>query len=66
MIYSDCFAYTPADKTMEDEPDCADGGEIKVAVIGLIHAETVDEIDPGRVEKKLIKNLCFCRPFLWL
>ena len=57
MIYSDRFSYTPADKTLVNEPDCTEGGEIMAAVIGLIHAETVDEKDPLRVEKKLIKNL---------
>ncbi len=57
MIYTDRFAYTPADKTLANEPDCTDSDEIKDAVVGLIHAEAADEIDPGRVEKKLIKNL---------
>lgn len=57
MIYCDRFAYTPADKTLVDEPDCTEGDEIKGAVIGLIHAEAVDEEDPARIEKKLIKNL---------
>ena len=57
MIYTDRFAYAPTDKTLVNEPDCTEGGEIKDAVIGLIHAEAGDEIDPGRVEKKLIKNL---------
>ncbi len=57
MIYTDRFAYTPADKTLEDEPDCTAGDEIQAAVIGLIHAEAADEADPARTEKKLIKNL---------
>ena len=57
MIFTDRFAYTPADKTLANEPDCTAGDEIKEALIGLIHAEAADEIDPGRVEKKLIKNL---------
>ena len=57
MIYSDRFSYTPADKTLVNEPDCTEGGEIMAAVIGLIHAETVDEKDPLRVEKKLIKKV---------
>jgi hypothetical protein len=57
MIYTDRFAYTPADKTLESEPDCSESAEIKAALIGLIHAEANDEDDPGRVEKKLIKNL---------
>lgn len=57
MIYCDRFAYAPAVKTLPDEPDCADGDEIKGAVVGLIHAEAADEEDPARIEKKLIKNL---------
>jgi len=57
MIYCDRFAYNPADKTLPDEPDCSEGAEIEAAVIGLIQAEEFDEEDPGRVEKKLIKNL---------
>ena len=57
MIYTDRFAYTPANKTLGDEPDCTAGDEIQAAVIGLIHAETADEDDPTRTEKKLIKNL---------
>lgn len=57
MIYCDRFAYNPAIKTLENESDCTDGDEIKDAVIGLIHAEVIDEEDPVRTEKKLIKNL---------
>ena len=57
MIYCDRFAYTPADKTLPDEPDCTDGDQIEAAVVGLIQAEEFDEEDPLRVEKKLIKNL---------
>ena len=57
MIYCDSFAYTPADKTLEDEPDCRDGDQLEAALIGLIHAEAADEEDPARIEKKLLKNL---------
>jgi len=57
MIYCDNFAYIPAHKTLESEPDCGEGNAINDAVIGFIHAEVVDEDDPARVEKKLIKNL---------
>lgn len=57
MIYTDRFAYTPAHKTLEDEPDCTEGDVIEAAVIGLIHAEAGDEENPAGVEKKLIKNL---------
>lgn len=57
MIYTDRFAYHPAHKTLENEPDSATGAEITAAVIGLIHAEAQDEEDPAKVEKKLIKNL---------
>lgn len=57
MIYTDRFAYTPAVKTLEEEPDCHEPGEIEAAVVGLIHAESCDEEDPARVEKKLVKNL---------
>ena len=32
-------------------------GEIIDTLVGLIHAEAVDEEDPVKVEKKLIKNL---------
>jgi hypothetical protein len=57
MLYTDRFAYNPADKTLEDQPDCSDPGEITNALVGLIHAEALDEKDPVKVEKKLIKNL---------
>ncbi len=57
MIYYDRFAYTPADKTLENEPDCHDGEQLEAALIGLIHAESADEEDPSRIEKKLLKNL---------
>ncbi len=57
MIYTDRFAYSPAVKTLAEEPDCHEGAEVTAALIGLIHAEAVDEEDPARVEKKLIKNL---------
>jgi len=39
MLYTDRFAYNPAVKTLEEEPDCHEPSEIKAAVIGLIHAE---------------------------
>lgn len=57
MLYADRFAYVPARKTLESEPDCNTPGEIKEAVIGLIHAESVDEDNAAGVEKKLVKNL---------
>ena len=57
MIYTDRFAYTPALKAIEDQPDCDQPAEIADTVVGLIHAETVDEEDAAKVEKKLIKNL---------
>ena len=57
MIYSDRFAYVPAHKTLEDQPDCNDPGEVEAVVVGMIHAEAEDEQDPVRCEKKLIKNL---------
>lgn len=57
MLYTDRFAYTPASKTLEDEPDCTEPGEITDTVVGLIHAEAVDEENGSRVEKKLVKNL---------
>lgn len=57
MIYTDRFAYRPAHKTLENQPDCDQPAEIVDAVIGLIHAEASDEGDPVKIEKKLIKNL---------
>ena len=57
MLYTDRFAYTPAHKTLEDQPDCDQSTEIVAAVIGLIHAEASDQEDPVKIEKKLIKNL---------
>ena len=57
MLYTDCFAYRPADKTLDDEPDCHNPGEITDTVVGLIHAEEVDEENASGVEKKLVKNL---------
>lgn len=57
MIYTDRFAYTPAVKTLVDQPDCHTPGEIFATVVGLIHAEASDEDDPVKTEKKLIKNL---------
>ena len=57
MLYTDRFAYQPAHKTLEEEPDCSEPGEIKEAVIGLIHAEASDEQDGAKVETKLVKNL---------
>ncbi len=57
MLYTDRFAYKPASKTLADEPDCHEPGEITAAVVGLIHAEAVDEENASAVEKKLVKNL---------
>ena len=39
MLYADRFAYNPAVKTLEDEPDRDAPGEIKATIVGLIHAE---------------------------
>ena len=57
MLYTGRFAYRPADKTLDDEPDCDDPGEITETVVGLIHAEELDEENAAGVEKKLVKNL---------
>lgn len=57
MIYTDRFAYNPAHKTLEDQPDCDEPGEITDTVVGLIHAEEIDEENASGVEKKLVKNL---------
>ena len=57
MLYTDRFAYTPAHKTLENEPECDIPGEITATVVGLIHAESVDEENAAGVEKKLVKNL---------
>ena len=57
MIYTDRFAYTPAQKAIEDQPDCSEPGEITETVVGLIHAEAIDEEEAVKVEKKLVKNL---------
>jgi hypothetical protein len=57
MIYTDRFAYTPAHKTLDDQPDCEEPGEITETVVGLIHAEANDGENASGVEKKLVKNL---------
>ena len=57
MLYTDRFAYQPAHKTLENEPVCEEPGEITATVVGLIHAEEMDEENGPGVEKKLVKNL---------
>jgi hypothetical protein len=57
MLYADRFAYHPAHKTLDQEPDCHDPGEVTTSVVGLIHAEAADEDNAAGVEKKLVKNL---------
>lgn len=57
MLYTDRFAYKPASKTLDDQPDCYQPGEILETVVGLIHAEASDEGNASGVEKKLVKNL---------
>lgn len=57
MIYTDRFAYTPAVKTLDEEPECTAPGEIRDTVVGLIHAEAGDEENASGIEKKLVKNL---------
>lgn len=57
MLYTDRFAYNPAVKTLDEEPDCNEPGEILATVVGLIHAEESDEENAAGVEKKLVKNL---------
>jgi len=36
MIYTDRFAYTPAHKTLENQPACREPGESDDVVIGFI------------------------------
>ncbi len=57
MIYTDSFGYRTSIKTLENEPDRSEEKAIAEAVVGLIHAEEIDEESPGRVETKLVKNL---------
>lgn len=57
MIYTTRFAYHPAHKTLAEEPECTQPGEVHDALIGLIHAEAQDAADAAKVEKKLVKNL---------
>jgi hypothetical protein len=57
MLYTDRFAYRPAHKTLADQPDCDEPGEISDTVVGMIHAEAADEENAAGVEKKLVKNL---------
>lgn len=57
MIYTDRFNYKTAVKTLEEVPDCSEQQAIDDVVVGLIHAEELDEENAAGVEKKLIKNL---------
>ena len=57
MIYCDRFHYATATRGLENEPDCSEQKDVSSAVVGLIHAEAVDEENPAGIEKKLIKNL---------
>lgn len=57
MIYCERFAYTPGDKTLENEPDSEGASVFESTLVGLIHAEADDEKDPARCEKYLVKNL---------
>lgn len=57
MIYTDRFQYKTAVKTLESEPDRSEEQELSDVVVGLIHAEAIDEENAVGVEKKLIKNL---------
>lgn len=57
MLYTDRFHYRSAVKSLDHIPDCVGEETITDVVVGLIHAEKADEVNPGGVEKKLIKNL---------
>ena len=57
MLYADRFAYNPASKTLDGQPDCDQPGEVLKTVVALIHAEASDEDNVSGVEKKLVKNL---------
>ena len=57
MLYTNRFAYRPAHKVLENEPDATEPDEILDTLVGLIHAEAIDEENAAGVEKKLIKNL---------
>ncbi|TYO97614.1 threonyl-tRNA synthetase editing subunit [Geothermobacter ehrlichii] len=57
MIFCDRFAWRPAHKSLSEAPDSNEPGELTRVLVGLIHAEAVDQDDPARVEKKLVKNL---------
>jgi len=57
MLYTDRFHYRSAVKTLDHVPDCSEERSVDDVVVGLIHAEAVDEANPVGIEKKLIKNL---------
>jgi len=57
MLYVERFAWRTAQKALESAPEIDARETVADALVGLIHAEPGDAEDPGRVEKKLIKNL---------
>ena len=57
IIYTEHFAYQPAHKTLDDQPDCTEPGVVTDAVVGLIHVEPADSESSSRVATKLVKNL---------
>lgn len=53
--YCDSFGFTPAMKTLEDEPDAAADAH-ENAVVAFVHVEPADVEREKTVETKLVKN----------
>ncbi len=57
MIYTDRFAWRTAEKGLETAPEVSESRSLERVLVGLIHAEALDEAEAGKVETKLVKNL---------
>lgn len=57
MIYADRFTWRTAEKGLETAGEVSEERELEGVLVGLIHAEALDEAEAGKVETKLVKNL---------
>lgn len=57
MIYCDQFSYQPQVKTLEEVEEKKEGALFVNCLLVMIQAESEDEDDLAKVEKKLVKNI---------
>ena len=57
LFYAREFWFKTHAKVLPEAPDDFREGRVQDAVVAFLHAEPKDELDPGGVETKLVKNV---------